>query len=124
MTTPRKTTTKRATPTRPAGVKQPLDHLAPGELAEAKAAAQREAEGVETMPIEFGGLSFTVPVDPDDWPTRVHQALGRNLHIDAIELLLGPVQWAKFNAKFPRKRDFVEFAEILGEQLGFGSAGN
>ncbi|WP_378735407.1 hypothetical protein [Nocardia brasiliensis] len=116
MTTPRKAPAKRATPHKPAGVREPQDHLKP--------AAQREAEGDETITVEFRGLEFTVPADPDDWPIRVHQALGRNMHIDAIELLLGPVQWTKLTAKYPKKRDFVEFAEILGEVLGFGSAGN
>ncbi|WP_051407148.1 hypothetical protein [Nocardia sp. CNY236] len=123
MTT-KKAPVKRAVPARPAGVTQPQDHLAPQDGAEATSAAQREAEGIETVLCEFGGMTFEVPADPDDWPTVVHQAFARNAHIDAIEHLLGPQQWARFNHRFPKKRQFVEFSNLLAELLGFGTAGN
>ncbi|GAB4582624.1 hypothetical protein [Nocardia sp. IFM 10818] len=104
---------------RPAGAPAPQDFKEPK-----KTAAQREAEGIETVVLEYRGVEFEVPATMDDWPTRAVQAAAHNLHIDAIEHVLGPKQWAIFNARFPRQRDFAEFAEMLGEEMGFGTAGN
>ena len=123
MTTARKTTAPRKaparrTPARPAGAPVPQDYQEP------KTAAQREGEGVETETIEYNGFKAEIPIDPDNWPTLARQAFSTNRHIDAIEILLGPVQWVKFNQKFPLAWQFNEFAELIGEMLGFGNSGN
>ncbi|QIS00992.1 hypothetical protein F5X71_00400 [Nocardia brasiliensis] len=113
--TPRKAPAKRATPYKPAGVKQPQDHKPP---------AQREADGDDEVTVEFRGESFTVPADTDDWPTLAHQALGSNRHIDGMEILLGPKQWPRLIRLCPKKRDFEEFSQMLADVMGFGTAGN
>lgn len=115
-TAPRKAPAKRAMPHKPEGVKEPMDHQKP--------AAQREAEGVEMLAIEYGDITFEIPADPDDWPTLATQAMSNNRHIDGIQHLLGPMQWAKFISNFPVRRQFNEFAEIIAAELGFGTAGN
>ncbi|WP_067573697.1 hypothetical protein [Nocardia acidivorans] len=113
------TRNRRRRPPRPAGAPAPQDYREPR-----KTAAQREAEGIETVPITYGGMTFDIPADVDDWPTLAVQAFSKQRHIDAFEQILGPVQWAKFLAKFPRKRQFDEFAELIADELGFGTAGN
>ncbi|WP_306358851.1 MULTISPECIES: hypothetical protein [unclassified Nocardia] len=104
---------------RPAGAPVPQDYRAPR-----KSAAQREAEGIETIVIDFRGSEFEVPASSDDWPTTAVQAATHRRHVDAIEQILGPKQWAIFLSRFPRKRDFDEFAELLAEEMGLGTAGN
>ncbi|MFD7045717.1 hypothetical protein [Rhodococcus jostii] len=112
---PTKTPVKRAVPHKPLGVKAPQDHKKP--------AAQREAEGDQTVLIEYGGLEFEILADQDDWPVLAIQAFSKRLGIDAIEHLLGPVQWARFVTRFPKKRQFDEFSEVIAAEFGFGSSG-
>lgn len=88
-------------------------------------APQREAEDeIETITLDFHGQKFTLPADQEDWPILATQAFSKGLAIDGIELILGRVQWARFVAKFPRKRQFTEFSDLIAEEFGFGSAGN
>jgi hypothetical protein len=104
---------------RPDGAPIPEDYKPPR-----KTAAQREAEGASTVVIEYGGEEFEIPASVDDWPIVAVQAAGKEQHIDAIEHLLGPKQWAVFLSKFPRKRNFDEFADLVAEEMGFNTAGN
>ncbi|MDG3012144.1 hypothetical protein G4X40_18540 [Rhodococcus sp. D2-41] len=89
-----------------------------------KPAPRREAEGDEMVVIEFGGREYEVPADQDDWPILAVQAFSRQQHIDAIEHLLGPRQWAQFIVRHPKKRDFEAFSERIADEFGFGGAGN
>lgn len=95
-----------------------------------KAAPQREAESskdddqIEMVTLEFHGDKFKVPADQDDWPIVTVQAFSKGLAIDGIELLLGRVQWSRFIQKFPRKRQFGEFSDMIAEEFGFADAGN
>lgn len=114
-TTARRTPAKRAVPHKALGVKQPQDHK--------KSAAQREAEGDEYVVIEYSGQEFKILADQDDWPVLAIQAFSKRLGIDAIEHLLGPQQWARFVTKFPKKRQFDEFSEVIAAEFGFGSSG-
>lgn len=104
---------------RPDGAPVPQDYKPPR-----KTAAQREAEGAETIVIEYGGMEFEIPGSLDDWPIVAVQAASKEQHIDAIEHILGPKQWAVFLSKFPRKRNFDEFADLVAEEMGFNTAGN
>lgn len=96
---------------------------------ETKSAPQREAEAVEgdvieMVTLEFHGDKFKVPADQDDWPILAVQAFSKGLAIDGIEHILGRVQWARFIQKFPRKRQFGEFSDLIAEEFGFADAGN
>ncbi|MFC9768654.1 hypothetical protein [Rhodococcus jostii] len=111
----RRAPAKRAVPHKPLGVRQPQDHK--------KSAAQREAEGDQYVTITYGGLEFEILADQDDWPVLAIQAFSKRLGIDAIEHLLGPAQWARFVTRFPKKRQFDEFSEVIAAEFGFGSSG-
>lgn len=100
----------------PANAPRPQDHK--------KSAAQREADGDATVEIVFRGEKFRVAADMDDWHVLAVQAFSRGRNIDAIEMLLGPRQWARYLTKFSKKRDFDEFAELVAIRFGFGAAGN
>lgn len=104
--------------------RKPKQEKRPRRTAPAKSAAQREAEGDEMVVFEFHGFDFEVPADMDDWPTLALQAFSKDLHFDMVEHLLGPMQWAVFNSNFPKRRHFIEFAQMLANEFGFGTMGN
>lgn len=113
----RKPAAKRAPAKRPAARKTAANR------APKKPAAQREAERDEVFVLEYNGTDYEVPADPEDWPTIAVQHLTANRAADALELILGPVQWATFNRENPRLRDFRQFAFELGRGMGI-SLGN
>lgn len=119
-TAPRKTPARR-TPPRPAGAPEPQDHLSP------KSAAQREAEGGETVTVEWEGLTFTVLADPDQWDYwTVIVPLSANNIPQALFGLLGQrqtsmLQRAKPHMKGPEGRDLYD---TISEAVGFGGPGN
>lgn len=100
------------------------DHAPRPQDRKPKSAPQREAEQDETVVLEFRGEKFVVPADPDDWHILATQAFSNGRNIDAVQHLLGPRQWARYVAKFTKKRDFDGFAEVVAETFGFGSSGN
>ncbi|WP_037182585.1 hypothetical protein [Rhodococcoides fascians] len=93
--TTRRAPAKRAQPHKPAGVKQPQDHK--------KSAAQREAEGVETITVTWEKLEFEIVADPDEWDFwTVTQPLAAGNHAVGLIGLLGPQQSMKLRAAHPR----------------------
>ncbi|OZC50516.1 hypothetical protein CH289_15940 [Rhodococcus sp. RS1C4] len=91
----KKAATKRAQPHKPAGVKQPQDRK--------KSAAQREAEGVETVTVEWEGLEFEIIADPDEWDFwTVTQPLASGNTAVGLIGLLGGQQAMRLRAAFPR----------------------
>ena len=112
MTAPR---TRKANAPDMTGAPEPQDRKSP---------AQREAENIDTLELEYGGAVFTVPSDPDDFPVLAAQAFSKNLNIDGLEHLLGARQWAMFISKSPRKRDIDGLVKQLFANLGFGDSGN
>ncbi|WP_433660796.1 hypothetical protein ACQPW1_00455 [Nocardia sp. CA-128927] len=119
MTAPRKTATKRATPTKPAGVREPQDHKRP--------AAQREAEGVETVVVEWEGLEFEIVADPDEWDFwTVLTPLSANNIPQAIFGLLGPRQTTVLQRAMPRMKgpQARDLFDAISDAVGFGSTGN
>lgn len=108
----------RQLPHKPKGVREPQDRLP-----KKKTAAQREAERDETVTIEFHGMEFELLADQDEWPIVAVQAFANGKNIDGIEQLMGPVQWAKFVSRFPKRRHFSEFADIFSVEFGFKSPG-
>ncbi|MGM5069823.1 hypothetical protein EU244_033915 [Rhodococcus qingshengii] len=107
---------------RRSGGKIPANAPRPQDRRESKA-AQRDATGEKTFTLEFRGEDYTVPSNPEYWPTLAVQYLNVGRSADALELVLGSRQWAKFNRLNPLLRDFKEFAVQLGEEMGI-SLGN
>lgn len=101
----------------PAGAKKPDDHK--------KSAAQIEAEGVETVDVEWRGLTFTLPSDPEDWSVAAISAAEKGQSFTSLELILGPKQWAEFMKTKPTRRDGIDLNRALTKALGMGDdAGN
>ncbi|MEW1933115.1 hypothetical protein AB0362_13080 [Rhodococcus sp. NPDC079359] len=85
---------KRAQPHKPANVKQPQDRKKP--------AAQIEAEGIETVTVEWEGMTFEIPSDPDAWPFwTVTQPLSAGNIPQGLMGLLGPAQAVLLRQKKP-----------------------
>jgi hypothetical protein len=85
----------------------------------ARAAIQREAAGEETITVRYQGLEFTVPAEQEDWPTEAVEAFQEGRHIQGTKILLGPAQWAVFNSRFPKLRQFGELTDVIARALGF-----
>ncbi|OZE39103.1 hypothetical protein CH278_02130 [Rhodococcus sp. 05-2254-5] len=86
---------KRAQPHKPANVKQPQDRK--------KSAAQIEAEGTETVTVEWEGMTFHIASDPDEWDfwTVTRPLAAGNVPV-ALTGLLGGEQTALLRQARPR----------------------
>ncbi|WP_378735529.1 hypothetical protein [Nocardia brasiliensis] len=115
MTAPKKAPAKRAMPHRPAGVREPQDHLKP--------AAQREAEAADTVEFEFEGVTYTAPANLDR-TKGVARALDQRQGTIALEKLLGPDEFAKFLATDPYDADYGRMLDAWADACGFENAGN
>ncbi|MGY4098043.1 hypothetical protein ACW2Q0_00520 [Nocardia sp. R16R-3T] len=109
---------------RPAGAPEPRDYQPP------KSAAQAEAEGADTVTVQWQGLSLNVPARPEDWP---YWTVMRHLQTDlpvGVCNLIGPRQVTKIYARHPdltareASRLFGELFEEIAKAVGFGGAGN
>ncbi len=119
MSAPRKTSTARKAPARPAAAPEPQDYQPPADTLEA------EASGVETMDVEFRGETFQVPLDVLDWHRLAKKAFREGQPDEAVPYLLAPVQYAKFVARFGETvRPAAEFGVEVTKALGFGASGN
>lgn len=108
---------------RPAGAPEPQDF-------KPKSPAAREAAGDETVPVEFRGMSFEVPADPQKWSYwRVMQWIPNHIP-NAVVGLLGQAQIVEIHRRYPDLTG-AEAGQLFGELFteiakacGFGSAGN
>lgn len=92
-----------------------------------KPAAQLEAENVETVTIEWDGLEFEIPADPDEWDFwTVVEPLSSNNVVQATLGLLGPKQTLRLRQQRPKikPKDFAGIFEAINEVIGFGNSGN
>lgn len=117
---------RRRRPARPAGAPAPQDYRSPK-----KSAAQREAEGVETVDIEWRGMRFTVAAHPEDWDFwRVSRHVSQNNFPEATLGLIGPEGTAQIYREFPKLDNaragelFSELFNAITKAVGFGNAGN
>lgn len=86
-----------------------------------KSPQQREAEGIETVEVEFDGETYEIPADPIDWEIDVTEAFETGRMITACRGLLGPEQFAVLSRKGYRNRDFRRLFKLLAEAGGFES---
>lgn len=115
MTAPKKAPVKRATPHRPAGVREPQDHLKP--------AAQREAEAAETVEFEHNGVTYTAPANLER-TKGVARLLDERRGTMALEKLLGPDEYKKFIKTDPFDSEYGEMLDAWADAAGFESEGN
>ncbi|MFE3057632.1 hypothetical protein [Nocardia sp. NPDC059239] len=117
---------RRRRPPRPAGAPAPQDFRSPK-----KSAAQREAEGVETVDIDWRGMRFTIPAHAEDWDFwSVTRHMSQNNFPEACLGLIGPRGIAQIHREFPRISNaragelFGELFQAITKAVGFGNAGN
>ena len=94
----------------------PQDHLKP--------AAQIEAEGDATTPVQWRGLTFNIPSDPDDFPVDAIMAAEQGKVFTSLELILGPKAWAEFMKTKPVRRDGIDLNSAITKALGLGDSEN
>ena len=115
----RKSPTKRAQPHKPAGVKQPTDRP--------KSAAQREAEAEDTVTVEWEGMTFSVPSDPDEWDfwTVTQPLAAQNIPM-ALTGLLGPQQMMQLRIARPdiRNPEIRDLFNIINKAIADINTGN
>jgi hypothetical protein len=98
----------------PEGVKMPEDR---------KSAAQREAEGAETVTLDYEGESFTLPADPQDWPTRAMLAFEEGKAFAAIKALIPPRRYQKLGIDDWPARKTTGLFEAFAKAAGLDDAG-
>lgn len=100
----------------PKGATVPEDHQ--------KSAAQIEAEGIATLDITFGELTFAIPatVEKVDGEFLRHTA-DRDVY-RMIEDVLSPKQFGAFRAQRPLVEDYRTVADQIAEAYGMGDSGN
>lgn len=88
-----------------------------------KSAAQNEAEGIETVAVEFGGQAYTIPASQDDFPMLFTEAILRGNPIDGLRVLLGGEQWVRYLGTNPTNKQFEEFSNVIAKAVGMDSLG-
>lgn len=120
ISTAKRAPAKRSNGTKaPATARQPQDHKRP--------AAQLEAEGVETVTVEWDGLAFEIPTDPDSWDfwTVTHPLAAGNIPV-ALTGLLGPEQSMRLRLAKPQlsNPEARELFDTINRAIGMGNTGN
>jgi len=90
----------------------------------ADAARRRELEDEPDHVFTFRGFTFRFPKDEGLWPMEAIQAFSNDRHIDGVEHLLGPRQWARIKTMRLTLNDFGELSDVISAQAGFTSRGN
>ena len=100
----------------PKGAKVPTDHKKP--------AAQIEAEGVETVQVEYKGATYTFPAGLEDADGDVLDAIDDQKLSHALHGLLEGGEWARFKATKPRVRDYTDMFGAYAKVIGLESLGD
>lgn len=102
--------------------RQPQDHLKP--------AAQLEAEGSETVDIEYEGITFTIAASMDDWDLDTLEAFETGKGVAMIRGVLGVEglaetrkTFAKAHGRKMRVKDLRELGDVIAQAMGLESAG-
>lgn len=86
--------------------------------------AEVEASGADTIDIDYGGNTYTVPASPDLWDIEVLELAEAGQNTKVIRAVLGDKQYEAFKAANPKVKALKEFDALLQERYGFGSSGN
>lgn len=95
----------------PDNVRQPQDR---------KPAAQAEAEGDETVAVEYRGRTYDLPADPQDWPVKVMREFEAERNTTAAALLLTTVG---VDADNWSTRRLAELFDTYAQVAGFADRG-
>lgn len=99
----------------------PQDHKA---AAEPGRPVYNEALGILVVPVEFDGMTLSVPADPEDWPVKATLAFEDGKVVNACKHLLSSEDFDKVMAKNYRNKKFGDLFNALAEAGGFANSGN
>lgn len=86
-------------------------------------AIQAEANGEDTLAVEWRDLTFHLPLDRADWPYEAGLALEEGKYLVAIRELLPESEFEAFLARKPKGRDAGDIITSIVEGLGVKDAG-
>lgn len=93
--------------------------------------AQREAEGAETVTVDWDGVPVTIPGSPDAMDLDALEAFESGKAVSAIKAMVGPkafnqlrVEYQKANGRKPVVGDLGRLMEAVAVAYGFDTSGN
>lgn len=86
-------------------------------------AVQAEAEGTETVTVDYQGRKYELPASLDDADGDVLDAIDNQKLSHALRGLLDDAQWASFKTTKPKVRDYAGLFEAYAKVIGLGTAG-
>jgi hypothetical protein len=93
--------------------------------------AQREAEGVDTIDVDWDGITITFPASPEDADMDAVEAFENGKAITFARHLLGTerydevrAEWRKANGRKPTPNDMAPVMEAVAKAWGFETQGN
>jgi len=91
----------------------------------AKSAAQAEAEGDETLDVEWQGYTFTIPAQIDEWSGDALEAFEGGKAITAVRELVGSSrldavkrEYRKQHGRAMRVKDYGEIVDAVAKRYG------
>lgn len=93
------------------------------------APAEREANGIRLVAVDYDGETYWVPTDPSDWDVNATRAFEDGKAITALEALLerdedGRSGYDLLMSKRYRMKQINELFELIAQAGGFESSGN
>lgn len=95
-------------------IKAPQDH---------KPAVQAEAEGVDTVDVEYNGHTFTFKAEAEDWSAGTLREFEQGHAVEGVRLLVGAGKWSRLKMDSWSGRQINELFGIFAEAAGLGDAG-
>lgn len=95
-----------------------------------KTPAQLEAEGAETITVDWNGIPVTVPATVDQLDLDAIEALEAGKAVTAIRAIVGSRAFDKLKADYakqhgrPKVSDLEAMVEALAKAYGFDTSGN
>ena len=83
-----------------------------------KTPIERDAAGDTMLTIKFRDLTFTIPLDRDEWPVLAQLALEDGKDLSTIRALVKSDEWRRFMATSPKNKDAAELMTAISEAIG------
>lgn len=90
-------------------------------MSEDKTPAQVEADGDETVTVQYAGHTYTMPSNFDDLDGDFLDSYETGRVSGSLKSLLGKDQWATFKATSPKIRDYKALWNEWARATGFSS---
>lgn len=87
-------------------------------------AVQAEANGEQTISVEYKGATYTFPASIETADGDVLDAVEQSHLGQALRGLMGSVQWAAFKKSKPKVSDYRDLFQAYAAQIGLETTGN